>query len=228
MEAVRNYKISEGSDKRIEDEYWFDEYYYHLIAIQNLRDAWANWPLQGKWNIFGTLNFSADRKPSHEEAQRQFAIFWNKADRLCFGKSHGDQKRIPRFVCTHRGKNDDNPHIHFLAHTPSDPKDFCILLNAIWSGQNAMTAIPAQNEILPLFSTFHASSYLIHEDRGAQVTSWNEKLSHLPDNRSDFRSDAEAKLNLAANRFNHLSDAQNAYEPQLLAAKQRYNRRNPN
>ena len=193
-----------------------------------IRKAWIKWPLHYEWNIFGTLTFAIDSKPSHEVAQRQFAIFWNKVDRLCFGKSHADQKRVPRFVCTHRGKNDDNPHIHFLAHTTTDPKDFCILLNAIWSGVNAATATAAENEILPLFSAFHASSYLTHEDRGYQASSWNEKLSHLPDERSGFRSDAVAKLNLAANRFDHLTDAREAYAPQLLAAKQRYIRRNPN
>lgn len=188
--------------------------------------------MQYDWNIFGTLNFAVGKKPSHAAAQRQFAVFLSKVDELCFGKAPSNQRRVPRYVCTHRGGSGDNPHIHFLAFTTAEPKEFCILLNAIWSGMNEMTAAASENEILPVFSEFGAAKYLVHEDRGYQMTSWNDALSHLTNEHASYRHDALARLHSIANLTNtrnqktYFSDAQNAFEPQLLAAKQRFIRRN--
>lgn len=98
---------------------------------------------------------------------------------------------------------------------------------------NDITAVASENEILPVFSEFGAAKYLVHEDRGYQMTSWNDALSHLTDEHSSHRNDAMTRLHTVANLTNprnqktYLSDAQDAFEPQLLAAKQRFIRRNP-
>lgn len=95
-----------------------------------------------------------------------------------------------------------------------------------------MTAAASENEILPVFSEFGAAKYLVHEDRGYQMTSWNDALSHLTNEHALYRHDALARLHSIANLTNtrnqktYFSDAQNAFEPQLLAAKQRFIRRN--
>jgi hypothetical protein len=204
-----------------------------MYNISKVRQAWVNYPLQYDWNIFGTLNFAVGKKPSHQEAQRITAAFFNKTDHLCFGNAHGNQRRFPRYVCTHRGSNGDNPHNHFLAFTQHDPKEFSILLNAIWSGMNGKTAVASENEILPVFSEFAASEYLLHEDRSYQIESWNETLSHLSEERGFYRNDTLPRLYSVAGRTNpqndktYLSDAEDAFEPNLLAASQRFIRRNP-
>lgn len=196
-----------------------------MSYIFDVRKGWSDWTSSFEWNVCGTLNFAVDRKPSLTEAQRHWSTFWNKIDRLCYGKSLNHQHRIPRFVYTHHGRGGDNPHIHFIAHTPTDPQEFCILLNAIWSGLNDMTAIPDQNEILPVFNKRRASWYLMHEDRGYEADGFNDTLTHLPESRGDFRTNALTKLRSEADRFLHLQDAEKAYGKHIEQAEQRHIRR---
>lgn len=121
-----------------------------MVAKSLVKLHWAKWASQYEWDICGTLNFATGRKVGIEEAQRRWAQFWGKVDRICYGQSRSRQQRISRFVFTHGGGNGDNIHSHFLTRSPGDTREFCILLNALWSGlEGAGAAVAEQNEILP-------------------------------------------------------------------------------
>ena len=200
-----------------------------MSYIFNVKKGWSDWAVSEDWNIYGTLNFSVQRKPSFVEAQRKWALFWNVVDRLCYGKSTGVQQRLPRFVYAHTGSNADNPHIHFLAKVDGDVREFCILLNALWAGiEHVGGAIADQNEILPVFNIERVSAYLMHENHGYEMNGFCEKLTHLPKDALAMRHNAVTLLRSAANRFQHLNDAATAFDKHLERAEQRYIRRNAN
>ena len=200
-----------------------------MSYIFNVKKGWSDWAVSEDWDIYGTLNFSVQRKPSFVEAQRKWALFWNVVDRLCYGKSTGAQQRLPRFVYAHTGSNADNPHIHFLAKVNGDVREFCILLNALWAGmEHVGGAIADQNEILPVFNTERVSAYLMHENHGYEMNGFCEKLTHLPKDAVAMRHNAATLLRSAANRFQYLTDATIAFDKHLERAEQRYIRRNAN
>lgn len=197
-----------------------------LSYIFNVRGGWADWVSSFEWNICGTLTFAVNQKPSLDEAQRYWSAFWHKMDQLCYGRSSKNRYHIPRFVYTHQGNGGDNPHIHFLAFTPSDPREFCILLNAIWAGMtNAGAAVPHQNEILPVWSKRAASLYLQHEDIGYDMSGFNEALTQLPQVHSEWRCDALERLASEATSEN-VQAAVAAYDMHLERAELRHRRRN--
>lgn len=184
-----------------------------------IRREWADWIVSQDFNVFGTLNFAAGRKPSLSEAHRRWALFWNKLDRLCMGSAAAVSKRVQRFVFEHQGANGDNHHIHFLAKADCDTKEFCILANALWAGLEGIdSAIAEQNEVLPLFSKRHASWYVLHEDSGNVADSFNAKLSYIALPETRFRSDALARMRSAAERGNQIDEAQAAYDKHLMRA----------
>jgi hypothetical protein len=188
----------------------------------DLRRHFARWISSHDWDVFGTLSFAAGRKPSVAEAERHWSRFWNKADRLCNGQSRSNRQRLQRFVFTHVGAGGENHHIHFLAKARGDTREFCILLNALWAGlDHANSAVPGQNEILPLISKHHASWYLLHEGLG-DAQGFSTTLSNLSANEFGTVSDGMAKLRQAADRGGYLQDASVAHEKQLARAQQRY------
>lgn len=197
-----------------------------LSYIYNVREGWADWATSFEWNICGTLTFSVNQKPSLAEAQRYWSAFWHKIDRLCYGRSCKNRYHVPRFVYTHEGHGGDNPHIHFLAFTPCDPREFCILLNAIWADmKSAGAAVPHQNEILPVRSKIAASRYLQHEDIGYDMSGFNEALTHLPHVHSEWREDALERLASEATSEN-VQSAIAAYDQHVERAELRHRRRN--
>lgn len=181
-----------------------------MSYIFNVKKGWSDWAISEDWNIYGTLNFSVQHKPSFVEAQRRWALFWNVVDRLCCERSHRTQHRLPRFVYAHKGRNRDNPHIHFLAKVDGDVREFCILLNALWASKE------------------RAAAYLMHENHGYELSGFCEKLTCLPKDAPTMRDNAATLLRSAANRFQHLNDAAIAFDKHLERAEQRYIRRNPN
>ena len=200
-----------------------------MVAKSLVRLHWANWASQHEWDIYGTLNFATGRKVGIEEAQRRWAKFWGKADRICYGQSRSRQQRISRFVFIHGGSNGDNIHSHFLARSLGDTREFCILLNALWAGmEGAGAAVVEQNEILPIFSKQRASWYLLHEDHDGEMNGFNAKLTHLDQHQPKMRDTALIDLRSAADRFQHISDASTAFDQHLVRAGQRYIRRNSN
>jgi hypothetical protein len=188
-----------------------------------LRRHFARWISSHDWDVFGTLSFATGKKPSLAEAERHWSRFWNKVDRLSYGHAGGAQLRLKRFVFTHVGALGDNHHIHFLAKAHGDTREFCTLLNALWAGlDHANSAVPDQNEILPLISKHHASWYLLHEGVGDDAGGCNTKLTSLSAGSHSFPDDGLDKLRQAADRGSHLSDAASAYDTHLARAQQRY------
>ena len=199
---------------------------YQMSYISDVREGWCDWTSSFEWNICGTLTFSVNQKPSLAEAQRYWSSFWHKIDRLCFGRSYKNHYHVPRFVYTHQGSGGENPHIHFLAFTPCDTREFCILLNAIWAGMtNAGAAVPHQNEILPVRSKEAASLYLQHEDIGYDMSGFNEALTHLHQAHAELRGDALKRLASEATSKN-VQAAIAAYDMHLERAELRHRRRN--
>ncbi len=184
-----------------------------------VRGAWADWIASGEWNIFGTLNFAVDRKPSLQVAEQLWRAYWQLIDRHCYGRAYGAQCRLPRVVFVHSGSGGDNPHIHFLTATTTDVAEFCVLLNAIWAGLDTATADASQNEILPLLNKKASAFYLMHEDQTYQMNSFSEALTQPFDGSLVFRADALTKLGSVANKAHHLDEAAWAYEGQLAAQK---------
>ena len=200
-----------------------------MSYIFNVKKGWSEWAISEDWNIFGTLNFAVQHQLSFVEAQRRWALFWNVVDKLCFGKGGRFQKRLPRFVYAHRGRNGDNPHIHFLAKVDGDVREFCILLNALWASmEHVGGAVADQNEVLPVISKERAAAYLTHEDHGYELSGFCENLTHLPKDAPAMRHNALTLLRSAADRFYHLNDAAVAFDKHLEGAEQRYIRRNAN
>jgi hypothetical protein len=200
-----------------------------LSYIFNVKKGWSDWAISEDWNIYGTLNFSVQRKPSFVEAQRRWSLFWNVVDRLCYERSHGTKHKMLRFVYAHTGSNGDNPHIHFLAKVDGDVREFCILLNALWASmEHVGGAIADQNEILPVFNIERVSAYLMHENNGYEMNGFCEKLTYLTKDASAMRDNAATLLRSAANRFQHLNDAAIAFDKHVERAEQRYIRRNSN
>lgn len=198
-----------------------------MVAKSLVRLHWSKWASSYEWDICGTLNFATGRKVGIEEAQRRWAKFWCKVDRICYGQSRSQQQRLSRFVYTHCGSNGDNVHSHFLTRSLGDTREFCILLNALWVGsEGAGAAVAEQNEILPIFSKQRAACYLLHEDHDGGMDGFNVKLTHLDEYAPKMRDTALINLRSAADRFQHINDATIAFEQHLARAEQRYIRRN--
>lgn len=197
-----------------------------MSYILKVRNGWSDWASSFEWNICGTLTFAVNHKPSLAEAQRHWSSFWHKIDRLCYGRSSKNHYHVPRFVYTHQGSGGENPHIHFLAFTSCDPREFCIRLNAIWAGMtNAGAAVPHQNEILPLRSKVAASRYLQHEEIGYDMSGFNGALTHLHQTHAELRGDALERLASEATSDN-LQAAIAAYDMHVERAELRHRRRN--
>ena len=191
-----------------------------------VKREWARWIAAGDWNVYGTLTFALNSKTNMAEAERRWSLFWNKVDRACYGKSRR-QVRVPRIVFSHQGSNRDNPHIHFLTKAVGDAREFCVLLNALWVGlEGAGAAIADQNEILPVISKRHAAWYMLHEDHNGEMLGFSETLTALDQPAARLRENALTKLRSMADRFQHIADAEAAYDKNLVLATERYNRRN--
>lgn len=191
-----------------------------------VKREWARWIAAGDWNVYGTLTFALNSKTSMAEAERRWSLFWNKVDRACYGKSR-TQVRVPRMVFSHQGSNRDNPHIHFLTKAVGDVQEFCVLLNALWVGlEGAGAAIADQNEILPVISKQHAAWYMLHEDHAGEMLGFSETLTALDQPAARLRENALTDLRSMADRFQHIADAEAAYDKNLALATERYNRRN--
>lgn len=194
-----------------------------MSHANNTRIALADWAMSQPWDIFGTLNFAFRRKPSQQEARRAFSRFWNEIDRRCYGQSHNGRLGIPRFAWIHSGADGDNFHMHFLAQTPFDVKETCILLNSIWTESSERAAVPSQNEILPVRSLEGAAWYPQHEDSGFELHSFDPDFTHLPAQPRNPKSEALAKLRDLASR--NINKATIAFEIQRVEAEQRDNKR---
>ena len=87
------------------------------------------------WNVFGTLKFVNGRAIGRSSADKLLRSYWNKMDRVMFGKAAERQNmRVPRWCFAHEGSDHENYHVHFVMKSASNNTEtMCCLLNAVWA-----------------------------------------------------------------------------------------------
>jgi hypothetical protein len=119
--------------------------------------------LQRRWNVFGTLKFQPDRKTSSEHSHRLVRCFWNKLDRVIYGKAAELGCRVNRWCFAHTGSHSDNYHIHFVALADINTDEFCCLANTLWTKTSPETASIDHNWIMPVMIPDRVAAYLTRE-----------------------------------------------------------------
>ena len=117
------------------------------------------------WDVFGTLKFVNGRTIGRSNADKLLRSYWNRIDRMFFGKAAERQNiRVPRWCFAHEGSDSENYHVHFVlkAATP-DTEHLCCLLNAVWEQHHAQTAPLAKNWIMTVQDREAVASYVTHE-----------------------------------------------------------------
>ena len=129
------------------------------------RQALVQHLLAQEWNVFGTLKFVNGRTIGRESANKLLRSYWNKIDRVIYGKAAERQNmRVPRWCFAHEGGDHENFHVHFVTPSPlQDTEDMCCLLNAVWAQHHAQTAPLAKNWIMPVQDRAAVASYVTHE-----------------------------------------------------------------
>jgi hypothetical protein len=119
--------------------------------------------MQSDWNIFGTLKFQPIRMISGHRSHSLLKHYWNKMDRVIYGKAAQNGCRIQRWCLAHEGSHNDNYHIHFVARSPIDADLFCCLSNALWAKQDRATASINKNWITPVIHRRRVANYMTKE-----------------------------------------------------------------
>ena len=129
------------------------------------RQALSEHLMAQDWNVFGTLKFVNGRTIGHKTANTLLRSYWNKIDRVFFGKAAERQNmRVPRWCFAHEGSDSENYHIHFALQAPiPDVDHMCCVLNAVWAQHHAQTAPLAKNWIIPVQDRSAVASYVTHE-----------------------------------------------------------------
>ena len=129
------------------------------------RQALVQHLLAQDWNVFGTLKFVNGRTIGRHSANKLLRSYWNKVDRVIYGKAAERQNmRVPRWCFAHEGADNENFHVHFVMPSPlQDTEHMCCLLNAVWAQHHAQTAPLAKNWIMPVQDRAAVTSYVTHE-----------------------------------------------------------------
>jgi len=117
------------------------------------------------WDVFGTLKFVNGRTIGRESANMLLRSYWNKLDRVIYGKAAERQNmRVPRWCFAHEGADHENFHVHFVMPSPlQNAQHMCCLLNAVWAQHHKQTAPLANNWIMPAQDRAAVASYVTHE-----------------------------------------------------------------
>ena len=79
------------------------------------RQALIDHLLTQDWNVFGTLKFVNGRTIGRSSADKLLRSYWNRIDRMFFGKAAERQNmRVPRWCFAHEGSDHENYHVHFI------------------------------------------------------------------------------------------------------------------
>jgi len=129
------------------------------------RQALVQHLLAQDWNMFGTLKFVNGRTIGRETADKLLRSYWNKVDRVMFGKAAERQNlRVPRWCFAHEGADHENFHIHFVLKSATpDTEQMCCLLNAVWAQHHKQTAPLAKNWVMPVQDRAAVAGYVTHE-----------------------------------------------------------------
>ena len=137
------------------------------------------------WDVFGTLKFVNGRTIGRETANTLLRSYWNRIDRMFFGKAAERQNmRVPRWCFAHEGSDSENFHVHFVMKSAlHDTQRMCCLLNAVWAQHHAQTAPFAKNWIMPVTDSTAVASYLTREywrlgsDTFLDAVSWDDRAA---------------------------------------------------
>ncbi len=129
------------------------------------RQALIDHLLAQDWNVFGTLKFVNGRIIGRSSADKLLRSYWNRIDRMFFGKAAERQNmRVPRWCFAHEGSDSENYHVHFVMKSAlKNTQSMCCLLNAVWAQHHAQTAPLAKNWIMPAQDRATVASYVTHE-----------------------------------------------------------------
>ena len=191
------------------------------------RQALIDHLLTQDWNVFGTLKFVNGRTIGRHNANALLRSYWNKMDRVIYGKAAERQNmRVPRWCFAHEGSDHDNYHVHFVMKSaPNITESMCCLLNAVWAQHHAQTAPLAKNWIMPVQDRTAVASYVTHEywrmgsDTILDALSWTvEQSYHLMDHALDehYTQQQAQRIQRAASPL-WLRQAQQALEDQKAA-----------
>ena len=149
------------------------------------RQALVQQLLTQDWDVFGTLKFVNGRTIGRKTANKLLRSYWNKIDRVFFGKAAERQNmRVPRWCFAHEGSDHENYHIHFALQAPiPDVDHMCCTLNAVWAQHHNQTAPLAKNWITPVTDRTAVASYLTREywrlgsDTFLDAVSWDDRAA---------------------------------------------------
>ena len=150
------------------------------------RQALIEHLLTQDWDVFGTLKFVNGRTIGRKTANTLLRSYWNKIDRVFFGKAAERQNmRVPRWCFAHEGSDHENFQVHFvMKNALKNTQRMCCLLNAVWAQHHAQTAPLAKNWIMPVQDRAAVASYVTHEywrmgsDTILDELSWTAKQSY--------------------------------------------------
>ena len=150
------------------------------------RQALIEHLLTQDWDVFGTLKFVNSRTIGRKTANTLLRSYWNKIDRVFFGKAAERQNmRVPRWCFAHEGSDHENFHVHFvMKNALKNTQRMCCLLNAVWAQHHAQTAPLAKNWIMPVQDRAAVARYVTHEywrmgsDTILDELSWTAKQSY--------------------------------------------------
>ena len=174
--------------------------------------------MQRHWNVFGTLKFQLDCKISGEHAQRLVRCFWNKLDRVIYGKAAELGCRVNRWCFSHTGSHSDNYHIHFVALADINTDEFCCLANTLWKQQHYATADIDQNWIMPVMFPDRVAAYLTREVWKLGPASFDAMLS--ADTGVTYHSTPE-RLVAQGQRISHAMTASERQDAQVALIEQK-------
>ena len=149
------------------------------------RQALVQHLLAQDWNVFGTLKFVNGRTIGRKTANKLLRSYWNKLDRVIYGKAAERQSmRVPRWCFAHEGSDNENFHVHFVMLSPLKNKEqMCCVMNVVWAQHHAQTAPLAKNWIMPAQDRAAVASYVTHEywrmgsDTILDELCWDQTLS---------------------------------------------------
>ncbi|MDB4211735.1 hypothetical protein N9769_05105, partial [Ascidiaceihabitans sp.] len=172
------------------------------------------------WDVFGTLKFVNGRTIGRSSADKLLRSYWNRIDRMFFGKAAERQNmRVPRWCFAHEGSDHENFHVHFVMPSPlQDTEHMCCVLNAVWAQHHTQTAPLAKNWIMPIQDRAAVASYVTHEywrmgsDTISDNLSWDVNQSNSGPN-DDYAQQQAQRIKRAASPI-WLQQAQQALHTQ--------------
>jgi len=170
------------------------------------------------WDVFGTLKFVNGRTIGRSSADKLLSSYWNRIDRMFFGKAAERQNmRVPRWCFAHEGSDHENFHVHFVMPSPlQDTEHMCCVLNAVWAQHHTQTAPLAKNWIMPIQDRAAVASYVTHEywrmgsDTISDNLSWDVNQSNSGPN-DDYAQQQAQRITRAASPI-WLQQAQQAQQ----------------